>query len=73
MKINQSWSYSLWPSLAQHFGKMIESLTPAKDCDHVIHLLPGNVPPNIGPYRYLYGQKSEIEHMVQEILKDGTI
>jgi len=48
-------------------------LSPAQDHDHAIHLNPTSVPPNIRPYRYLYAQKSEIEHMVQEIIEVGII
>ena len=31
-----------------------EGLPPIRDHDHDIHLIPGNVPPNIRPYRYPY-------------------
>ena len=44
-----------------------------RDHDHAIHLVPGSVPPNIRPYRYLYAQKSEIERMVAEMLEAGII
>ena len=33
----------------------------------------GSVPPNIIPTQYPYSQKSEIECMVAEMLKDGII
>jgi hypothetical protein len=32
-----------------------------------------SVPPNIRTYRYSYAQKSEIEHMVEELLEDAII
>jgi len=50
-----------------------KGLPPICDHDHVIHLILGSVPPNIKPYRYPYAQKSEIEHMVAEMLKVGII
>jgi hypothetical protein len=36
------------------FGEMPKSLPPARDHNHVIHLQPGSVPPNIRPYMYPY-------------------
>jgi len=50
-----------------------KGLTPIGDHDHVIHLIPGSVPPNINPYKYPYAQKREIEHMVAEMLEAGII
>ena len=46
---------------------------PIRDFYHGIHLIPGCVPPNIKPYRYPYSQKSEIEHIVVEMLEVGII
>jgi len=46
---------------------------PIHDDDHVIHLIPRSVPPNIKPYRYPYAQKSEIERMVAKMLEAGII
>ena len=43
------------------------------DHDHAIHFVPGSVPPNVRPYRYPYAQKSEIEHMVAEMVEVGII
>jgi hypothetical protein len=48
-------------------------LPPTQNRDHDIHLIPRSVPPNIRPYRYPYTQKSEIEHMVEEMLEVGII
>ena len=50
-----------------------KGLPPIRDHDNVIHLIPGSVPPNIRPYRYPYVQKSEIEHMIAEMLETGII
>ena len=52
---------------------ILKGIPPIRDFDHVIHLIPGNFPPNIRPYRYPYSQKSEIECMVDEISDDGII
>jgi len=35
-------------------------LSPIRDHDHAIHLIPGSVPPNIRPYRYPYAQKVKL-------------
>ena len=48
-------------------------LPPIHDRHHSIHLIRGSVPPNIRPYRYPYVQKSEIEHMIAEMLEAGII
>jgi hypothetical protein len=55
------------------FGEIPKGLPLARDHDHAIHLQPGSVPPNIRPYMYPYAQKSEIEHMIQEMLEVGII
>ena len=46
---------------------------PTQGHDHYIHLISGIVPPNIRPYRYPYGQKSKIEHMVKKMLEADII
>jgi hypothetical protein len=55
------------------FEDIPKGLPPTRNHDHDIHLIHGNVPPNIRPYRYPYAQKSEIEHMVEEMLKADII
>ena len=50
-----------------------KGLPPFHDHDHAIHLILGSVPPNIKPYRYPYVQKSEIEHMIAEMLEASII
>eukprot|EP00253_Pinus_taeda_P015452 PITA_15452 len=66
-------SNGLQKALDNH-SKVFETskgLPPIRDHDHAIHLIPGNVPPNIRPYRYPYAQKCEIEHMVAKMLEVG--
>ena len=48
-------------------------IPPPRDHDHSTHLITGSVPPNIRPYRYPYGQKSEIECIVEELLEASII
>jgi hypothetical protein len=55
------------------FEDIPKGIPPTQNHDHEIHLIPGSVPPNIRPYRYPYAQKSEIEHMVEKMLKVGII
>jgi hypothetical protein len=55
------------------FEDIPKGLPPTRNHDHDIHLIPGSVPPNIRPYRYPYAQKSEIERMVEEMLKASII
>eukprot|EP00253_Pinus_taeda_P010248 PITA_10248 len=50
-----------------------KDLPLVRDHDHAIHLIPGSFPPNIRPYRYPSVQKSEIEHIVAEVLEAGII
>ena len=50
-----------------------KGLPPIHDHYHVIHLIPGSVPPNIRPYIYPYVKKSEIERMIAEMLDAGII
>jgi hypothetical protein len=51
------------------FEDIPKGLPPTRNHDHEIRLIPGSVPPNIRPYRYPYAQKSEIERMVEEMLR----
>jgi hypothetical protein len=55
------------------FEDIPRGLPPTQNHDHAIHLIPRSVPPNITPYKYPYAQKSEIEHIVEEMLEVGII
>ena len=55
------------------FENIPKGIPPTWYFYHAIHLIPGSVPPNIIPYRYPYGQKSEIKRMVEEMLEAGII
>lgn len=51
----------------------VDSLPPARKCDHVIPLISGAKPVYIRPYRYPPALKNEIEKQVAEMLKQGII
>jgi len=70
--LKSSISLDLQKVLENH-SKVFETpkgLPRIRDQDHAIHLIPGSVLPNIRPYRYLYAQRSEIEHMVAEMVSN---
>lgn len=48
-------------------------LSPVRDCDHTIPLMPGARPVNVRPYRYPPALKDEIERQVAEMLQQGII
>jgi len=66
---------SISPYLQKPLGnhsKVFETpnvLPPIYDHDDATHLIPISVPPNIRPYKYTYGQKSEIERMVEKMIE----
>ncbi|KAK4394129.1 hypothetical protein Sango_1883700 [Sesamum angolense] len=49
------------------------SLPPERSIEHCIDLLPKAIPKKQHPYRYAYGQKTEIERIVKEMLDGGII
>ena len=54
------------------FVELVE-FPPSRTQHHRIPLLPGSIPPNIWPYHYLFHHKTEIEMVVQDLLKEGII
>ncbi|RWR84947.1 Ty3/gypsy retrotransposon protein [Cinnamomum micranthum f. kanehirae] len=50
-----------------------QGLSPNRTHDHAIPLIEGTPPVNVKPYRYPFFQKSEIEKIISEMLKDGII
>ncbi|KAL2230686.1 UNVERIFIED_CONTAM: Transposon Ty3-G Gag-Pol polyprotein [Sesamum indicum] len=50
-----------------------KSLPPERSIEHSIELLPEAIPKKQYPYRYAYGQKTEIEKLVREMLENGII
>jgi hypothetical protein len=55
-------------------GEIPKVLSLIQYHDHDIYLQILIVPTNIMPYKYpIYAQKSEIEHMVQEMLEVGIV
>ncbi|KAL2250254.1 UNVERIFIED_CONTAM: Transposon Ty3-I Gag-Pol polyprotein [Sesamum indicum] len=49
------------------------SLPPERSIEHCIELLPEAIPKKQHPYMYAYGQKTEIEKLVREMLENGII
>nr|XP_016448669.1 PREDICTED: uncharacterized protein LOC107773757 [Nicotiana tabacum] len=48
-------------------------LSPKRDCDHAVDLVPGATTVNQRPYRYSFKQKNTIKKMVQDMLKQNTL
>ncbi|KAL0456670.1 UNVERIFIED_CONTAM: putative mitochondrial protein [Sesamum latifolium] len=48
-------------------------LPPERNIGHCIELLPNVIPKKQHPYRYAYGQKTEIKRIVKEMLNNGII
>ncbi|XP_038695444.1 uncharacterized protein LOC119992723 [Tripterygium wilfordii] len=63
-------------NLIQRFNKLFDEptwLPPLREHNHRIPTVPGSSPVNMRLYRYAHFQKVEIECLVQEMLKAGTI
>ncbi|KAL0322049.1 UNVERIFIED_CONTAM: Retrovirus-related Pol polyprotein from transposon.6 [Sesamum calycinum] len=50
-----------------------QSMPPVRNIEHMIELRPDAIPKKQQPYRYAYGQKTEIENIVRGMLKSGII
>ncbi|KAL0298874.1 UNVERIFIED_CONTAM: Retrovirus-related Pol polyprotein from transposon.6 [Sesamum radiatum] len=48
-------------------------MPPVRNIEHMIELRPDAIPKKQQPYRYAYGQKTEIENIVRGMLKSGII
>ncbi|KAL0350215.1 UNVERIFIED_CONTAM: Transposon Ty3-G Gag-Pol polyprotein [Sesamum radiatum] len=62
--------------LLQNFEDIFQepqSLPPKRNIEHRIELMPDAIPKKQQPYRYAYGQKTEIENIVRGMLKSGLI
>jgi len=70
---------SIEPELAmiiQQYKNVFEKphgLQPIRSHDHTIPLMPGSTSVKVGPYRYPYSQKIEIEQIIAEMLLKGII
>ncbi|KAL0420988.1 UNVERIFIED_CONTAM: Retrovirus-related Pol polyprotein from transposon.6 [Sesamum latifolium] len=50
-----------------------KTLPPERIIEHHIELVPDAIPKKQHPYRYAYGQKTEIEKIVKDMLESGII
>lgn len=57
----------------QKVFELPKGLPPSRMCDHRIPLQPNSNPVKVRPYRYPHSQKTEIENMVEQMLKEGLI
>ena len=63
-------------ALLQQYSEVFQeptTLPPHRDIDHAIPLQEGATPPNIRPYRVPHKQKDEMEHQIQQLLKNKVI
>ena len=57
----------------QRFFGLITGLSPSRDIDHAIQLIPGASLVNVCLYRYPHILKNEIERLVQKMLEVGIV
>jgi len=57
---------------SQLFQPLLD-LSPSRDTDHAINILPEAAPVNVKPYRYPHYQKKEIEDQISSMLDKGFI
>lgn len=63
-------------ALVQEYNHLFATpteLSPAREADHKINLIPGAQPVRVRPYHYSSIQKSEIEAQLKEMLKNGVV
>lgn len=56
-----------------HVFNMPAGLPPEREYSHAINLQEGTNPVSVRPYRYPQIQKTEIEHLIQDMLKEKII
>lgn len=57
----------------EHLFAEPTGLSPQREGNHAIPLVPGARPVNLRPYRYSLVQKDEVERQVSEMLAQGII
>jgi hypothetical protein len=55
------------------FQDLPMELPPQRRIEHIIEVKPGSSPVKVRPYRYPHHHKTEIERLVQDLLKCGVI
>ena len=55
------------------FQDLPMQLPPERNIEHIIEIKPGSSPIKVKPYRYPHHQKTEIERLIQDLLKCGVI
>jgi hypothetical protein len=69
-------STDLMEDLLQSFASLFDTptgLTPPRDRQHLIHLIPRTAPVAVRPYRYAHLQKEELERQCAVMLTQGVI